>query len=79
MLTLEGHTGDVNSVCVTPDGLHVVTGSDDQTARVWLLADGSQVRTLKGHTKDVTSVCVTPDGLHVVTGSYDKTARMWLL
>ena len=69
----------MSSVCVTPDGLHVVTGSMDSTARVWLLADGSLVRTLKGHMSGVTSVCVTPDGQRVVTGSEDKTARAWLL
>ena len=53
LLTLEGHTSLVESVCVTPDGLHVVTGLRDNTARVWLLADGSHVRTLKGHTDQV--------------------------
>ena len=67
------------SVCVTPDSLHVVTGSYDKTARVWRLADGSLVRTLEGHSDPVRSVCVTPDGLHVVTGSNDKTARVWRL
>ena len=79
MRTLKGHTSFVLSVCVTPDGLHVVTGSNDKTARVWLLADGSLVRTLEGHTGSVWSVCVTPDGLHVVTGSEDRTARVRLL
>ena len=29
--TLKGHTDPVTSVCVTPDGLHVVTGSQDCT------------------------------------------------
>ena len=67
------------SVCVTPNRLHVVTGSIDKTARVWRLADGSLVRTLEGHSGDVNSVCVTPDSLHVVTGSMDNTARVWCL
>ena len=44
--TLKGHTDPVTSVCATPDGLHVVTGGCDKTARVWLLADGALVRTL---------------------------------
>jgi WD40 repeat protein len=79
VLVLGGHSMTVMSVCVTPDSLHVVTGSGDETARVWLLADGSLVRTLEGHSDAVSSVCVTPDGLHVVTGSYDKTARVWRL
>ena len=78
-LVLEGHSGYVYSVCVTPDSLHVVTGSDDHTARVWLLADGSLVRTLVGHSEYVLSVCVTTDGQRVVTGSGDATARVCLL
>ena len=78
VLTLEGHTSDVRSVCVTPDGLHVVTGSLDRTARVWRLADGSLVRTLEGHSCVVKSVCVTADGERVVTGSGDA-ARVCLL
>jgi len=46
---------------------------------VWLLADGSLVRTLEGHTGAVLSACVTPDGQHLVTVSADMTARVWLL
>ena len=70
----QGAHGAVLSVCVTPDGQHVVTASLDKTARVWLLSDGSLVRTLEGHTY---AVCgVTPDGQYVVTASEDKTARV---
>ena len=35
---LKGHTDVVTSVCVTADGAHVVSGSNDKTARVWCLA-----------------------------------------
>ena len=79
MRTLKGHTSFVLSVCVTPDGLHVVTGSNDKTACVWLLANGKRVRTLEGHTHNVCSVCMTPDGQRVVTGSDDEMARVCLL
>jgi WD40 repeat protein len=32
---LEGHQGPVNSASFSADGTHVVTASDDGTARVW--------------------------------------------
>ena len=31
--TLEGHTSDVNTVAISPDGKTIVSGSDDQTLR----------------------------------------------
>ena len=54
------HDKDVISVCVTPDGKHLVTGSEDKTARMWSLEDGQMVKEFKGHDGWVSSVCVTP-------------------
>lgn len=35
---LEGHTADVMSLCVTPDGETIVSGSADTTIRLWKLS-----------------------------------------
>jgi WD40 repeat protein len=76
--TLTGHTGCVYSVCVSSDGKHVVTGSDDNTAKIWDIKTGELVHTLSGHTSSILSVCVSPDGNnYVVTGSVDNTAKIW--
>ena len=34
------HSGHVNGVCFTPDGLHVVTFGTDHTLRIWSTATG---------------------------------------
>jgi len=39
--TLAGHSGEVFSVSVTPDGRRAVTGSWDNTVRVWDLESGA--------------------------------------
>lgn len=72
------HSTWVTSMCVTPDGKHLVTGSFDDTGCVWNLLSGECVRTLEGHSSTVIS-CVTPDGKHVVTTSGDDTVRVWPL
>jgi WD40 repeat protein len=61
--TLPGHTEQVNAVAVTPDGRRVVSGSNDNSLRVWGLATGETKTTLQGHTDWVFAVAVTPDGL----------------
>ncbi len=77
LLTLIGHTNHVTSVAASADGSRVVTGSADNTARVWDARTGKTLHTLKGHTSVVTSVAVSADGSRVVTGSADHTARVW--
>ena len=38
-----GHSDWVNSVAYSPDGKHVVSGSDHQTVKVWNAATGTEV------------------------------------
>ncbi len=62
---------------MTPDGRRAVSGSDDETLRVWDLESGRCLRTLEGHSSGVRSVSVTPDGRRAVSGSDDETLRVW--
>jgi len=67
--TLKGHIGLVNSVAISPDGKYVISGSDDNTVKVWELATGRLVRTLKRHKDSVNSVAISPNGKYVISGS----------
>ena len=68
----------VNAIASSPDGIHIVSGSDDDMIRVWDMMTGQQVgEVLKGHEYWVNSVTFSPDGTHIVSGSYDKTIRVW--
>ncbi|KAH8758829.1 WD40-repeat-containing domain protein, partial [Hyaloscypha finlandica] len=75
--TLEGHTSSVNSVAFSPDSKQVVSGSCDETVRLWDTATGALLQTLKGHSSSVNSVAFSPDGKQVVSGSHDQTVRLW--
>jgi WD40 repeat protein len=46
LTTLQGHTYGVRAVAITPDGRRDVSGSGDDTVRVWDLRDGKKLVTL---------------------------------
>jgi len=79
ILTLSGHEGGVNSACFSPDGMFVLTGSSDMTARLWGVPKGDELARLKGHQGAVTDVAFSHDGKRAITASEDYLARVWEL
>ena len=77
LFTLVGHGAVVLSVCLSPDGRRLASGSEDETVRLWDVETGACVRTLEGHGQTVTSVCFSPDGRQLASGSYENTVRLW--
>jgi small GTP-binding protein len=74
---LEGHTASVWSVALSADGQQALSGSADNTLRVWDLASGRCLRVLEGHTARVLSVALSADGQQALSGSEDNTVRIW--
>jgi WD40 repeat protein len=70
-------TGPVISVALSPDGRRIVSGSDDNTLRVWDADSGQLIGALAGHTDKVTSVAFSPDGHLIVSGGWDNSVRLW--
>jgi WD40 repeat protein/serine/threonine protein kinase len=64
-----GHTAPIWSVAVTADGRRLLTGSVDQTVRVWDAASGRQLLPPLPQEAEVTFVAMSPDGQRLVTGS----------
>jgi WD40 repeat protein len=76
-LVTYSHYESVNDVDVSPDGKHLVTGSNDRTARIWDLVSGMPLLTLKGHSDGLVDVNYSPDGSLVATAAYDGKAMVF--
>lgn len=78
-LTLEGHSGQVDSVAFMPDGKFLASGSADNTVMGWDLGTGESVGTLSGPLDRVTSVSISPTAGFLAAGGFDKLIRLWKL
>ncbi|MEH1882457.1 WD40 repeat domain-containing protein, partial [Nostoc sp.] len=56
--TLTGHNNSVLAVAIAPDGKTAVSGSDDDTLKVWDLQTGKEISTLTGHNSYVSAVAI---------------------
>ncbi|KAL4782755.1 WD40 repeat-like protein [Aspergillus varians] len=75
--TFEGHKDFVLSVCLTPDGHWVMSGSKDRGVQFWDPITGNAQMMLQGHKNSVISVAPSPTGNLFATGSGDMRARIW--
>ncbi|TFK66216.1 WD40 repeat-like protein [Pluteus cervinus] len=75
---LKGHSDFVLSTSLFPDGGRIVSGSWDETLRIWDINTGEMIgKPLTGHREIVTVVAVSPDGQHIASGSRDLDVRIW--
>ena len=65
------------SATFSPDGMRIVTASNDKTARIWDSETGQEIKALIWHEESVKSAVFSPDGKRIVTASDDETARIW--
>ena len=72
---LEGHNGRVNSINFSPDGMSLVSGSNDKTAKLWTTKTLATIA--KGHVDDAYSVNFNFEGTRFASASRDETVRVW--
>ena len=77
ILTIE-HTDNVINSCFRPDGKHIVTASNDKTAKIYDLIDNKEWQeTIIEHSNRVSDVCWSADGKHAVKIFRDNTAKIY--
>lgn len=79
---LTGHQGPVRTVRFGNDGQTLLSGSYDNSLRLWRLDDNtgwSVARTLRGHGGRVNEVAISPDGRTAISAGDDERTLVWEL
>ena len=76
-LRLRASSTRINALAFSPDGMRLLTGGDDGTARIWNARSGALERTLRGHEGIVRNVAYSDDGRSIATAGSDGTIRVW--
>ena|SRR6185437_11054871 len=69
---MEGHFSNVISVAITSDNTKIVSGSRENTIKIWDMNTGKLLNTLQGHF----AVAITSDNTKIVSGTSD-TIKIW--
>lgn len=77
LLSLSGHTEQVQGLAFRYDGKLLASASHDGTVRVWDVTTGLELLTLDAHEGGAHAVSFSPDGTRLATAGMDDTVKVW--
>lgn len=75
--SISGSKDSIYSLAMNPSGTIIVSGSTENTLRIWDPRSCNKIAKLKGHTENVKALVVSDDGTQVVSGSSDGKIKLW--
>lgn len=73
----DGHSGGIWAIALSLDGNRLLSGSQDQTLKLWDAVSGSLIDTLNGHQSWIRAVAISPDCQTLLSGSADGMLKIW--
>jgi len=77
MVVQSGHSEQLWSVALSSDNKYIVTGAWDNSAKLWDVQTGKQLRSFNGHDGYIMSVNLSEDNKFLLTSSNDNTLKIW--
>lgn len=77
LMEYKGHHSYVVTCDLSPNSLRIVSGSYDESVRIWETASGKCLKMISAHSEPVMSVCFSQDNMFVLSSSWDNYCRIW--
>jgi WD40 repeat protein len=74
---LEGHSGTVAALAVSPDGKIVASGGADGAVRLWEIASGKELARIEGEGGGIKALAFSPDAKTLLSAASDGTLGLW--
>lgn len=75
--SLDGHQGPVRAVAFSQDGTRIISGSQDNTIRLWNADGGQLLKSFRGHDGAIRAVAFAESDQIILSGSHDNSIRKW--
>lgn len=72
-----GYSRAVNTVALSANGRHALSGGQDNVLRLWDIPTGLLLRTFDAQASRINAVAFSPDGYQILSGGGDKLIRIW--
>lgn len=74
--TFRGHTSSVHTLSLMSSGGYILSGSGDNTLKLWNINTGEIVKTFENHTNYILSAVITLDEKYIIIGSGDHNLKV---
>ena len=79
MYSLSGHSNCIESVAISQNRKFVVSGSMDNTIKIWnieTMKEKKTTKTIKAHNSGILCISISQDGQFIVSGG-NRTIKVW--
>jgi WD40 repeat protein/serine/threonine protein kinase len=76
-LALDEHQGAVRTLQYTKDGEFILSGSEDNSIKLWSTENGRIQKTFRGHDGAIRALALVDDDSVIVSASHDNRIKQW--
>ena len=77
LVVQKGHGSKITCFFFSSDGRFIVSGSMDNTLKLWDIQTGKEIRAFIGHKGNINSVAISDNNKYILSTSNDKTIKLW--